>query len=208
MRLPRSLIFALAALILAGCNMAGSDAPLIAAAGASAPVLREGVWIVADDRCGYRKSRPFGHWPACANWAQIKAGQIQRYNPGAAVSWRIEPYLIAAAGELAIGQVDAGPGAERRYSYFAMRVTKFNKRGEAESLAVWPVLCGPPVTGFRQNAMVGRIMPTEQPFNGMTLDNAGEDCFARDAASLKAAAIESEAMVTPVAVRWSRSFGA
>jgi hypothetical protein len=63
----RRTIFALAAtMLLGGCNMVVTPAPMFDSADAGPPDLRNGLWLADSADCTVDTRKPLRRWPDCA----------------------------------------------------------------------------------------------------------------------------------------------
>jgi len=192
LRILRGLALAAATLVLTACgNVVRSERPLFDAADEyGTPRFRPGVWISNSPDCRVDERAPVAPWPSCADPLVIGKEGLK------------DPKLLdGAIGRLAAGDPMIAQMADKDgFSYLAIKVLQSDRRGRVLAFRTWPVLCGPPPP-HKSDGSEGKV--TLSPLPG--LEVRGDDCFARDKASVRSAAAASEAWnAEPFIIHWVR----
>lgn len=186
----RSLAWLAALVVLSGCNMVITHAPMFALAdGAGAPVPRPGLWRMQfGDKCDVDEARPLSVWPSCAGGVVFGAGTVSYYDRGdgeGAPVWRTDP-LVLAAGQPLVAQAKLNVSGSIKltgeaYAYAGVRPLDIDKTGQFVRMEFWPVQCGPPskaddsftdhpAAGVRSEPVASSV--SASPFGRMcTIDN-------------------------------------
>lgn len=152
---------------LSGCgNMVLSREPLFERDRAAERNLKQGAWASPDPGCEFDSSAAVQDWPDCANGLMISRRSLGHES-------------ILAGGDPMIVQTMASEDADRAFYYMALRPTARDAKGRVVGYEAWFVLCGPPPRTKDRKV-------TETPGPGLTID--GDNCFASEAAALRAAA--------------------
>ncbi len=189
--------------LLAACNDVYTEKPLFGPEDAgSDPPLRTGVWLALDPKCQFDDSKPTIRWPKCADWTIVRPRQVLGYD-SKDKTWTQYDYVLAA-GLPRILQVDL-KGDPYPFFYLAIEPVRLDDWGKLVQYRQWRIQCGqpppPPAKGEQQRWL------TLQPLPGMTPgpEHHADDCLAKDAASLRAAAEASKAWdESPRVWRWVR----
>lgn len=204
----KSIGFAMATLVLAGCGQPVpdlySEPPLIAAQ-AGTPALRAGLWRVVDPECDVDDAKPLGTWPDCARAVVVRGDAMLTRIGG---DYFEQERFVLADGLPMILQVQAerseGPREQR---YYGVRPTTTG--GEVIEMTRWRATCSPPrpVKTATDNATPGARDPRPGPaaVRGLTVDTDGR-CVVRSADQLRAAVLASEDWdIDTQRLRWVRS---
>jgi hypothetical protein len=184
----------LAAALLGGCTIVGSDKPLFTAADSiGAPVLRPGLWAMPNDDCDFDETSPAKGWPDCANATTVTADRLSGGERGpsgkakGALAYRIAtgdpPGLQVAAPE----DEKDGP----KFIYAGLRPLDFDGQGRVTRLKVWLALCAKPPTMENGSDLP---QPDKLP-EGLEARPKGS-CVALNAAAARAAIKRSEEWLT------------
>lgn len=166
MRLPGLLALVLS-LGLSGCgNMVLSREPLFQRDRAAEQDLKHGAWASPDPGCEFDSNAAVQDWPDCANGLLISRKSF---------GWN----SFLAGGDPMIIQSLGGEDADRVFFYMALRPTARDGGGRIVGYETWFVLCGPPPQTKERKV-------TLTPGSGLTID--GDNCFALEAAAVRAAA--------------------
>lgn len=189
-----------ALLLLGGCNMVITQAPLFTTADeAGAPPLRPGVWASTPDAsCVFDERTPVSTWPSCANGGVTRDGSIGGFHDdGQSKSTLTMMDDVVAAGDPRVLQLhvgEAAPSADLSvsgYFYIALRATKTDDQGRITAMTSWPVLCGPPPPNSATTS--GKMeFGTKAPFPGLVMDQDKTNCTTTSQAALRHAASASE----------------
>ncbi len=226
MRGALSSALALLAAALAGCNQVYSEKPLFTAADeAGAPPLRPGVWTQPSAKCRFDERRPVQRWPKCAGWMLIRPGQILGFEAkeGKPVWTALD--LVVASGDPRVLQLPMDESSPGRFGYAGVRPTRLDPAGRIVEIELWTAQCGPPwrprpaadasAPAVRSHessptpSAGSQFEPTaqshvsEHPLPG--LEVVGDNCIAREASVVRAAAAASKAWSeSPTSYRWVR----
>jgi hypothetical protein len=216
-----AVLFALAALMLGGCNLVMSSTPMFTAQDAQgAPPMRPGIWVSPEGDCKFDEAQPVKSWPKCVGPALItpdKTFDATDTTSGAA--------YILAAGDPRVLQVETdvaglnvaavtgkkpaatGAAPEHQWIYFFMGLKPLahDGAGRITKAEVWFIQCGPPSAPPAKDATPSPdSLGTSKPLPGMIMD--GGACSPRDKAAVLGAAGPSRAWDLPQhkVVRWVR----
>ncbi len=204
-RLAAALLSGLA-LLVGGCgNLVHSDRALFTAADArEGPVFRRGLWIGDDPDCVFDEAIPRSEWPSCAEpWIMTSQGLVSIFEEDREMS------LLVTGGAPAIIQIGSTAEPAGPYAYWALDVTRTDRRGRALAFSAWPVVCGPPpgpeppaaIAEARRSPPMREITPT--PFPG--LEVRGRDCFTDSRTVVRDVARASQALTPePINAHWVR----
>jgi hypothetical protein len=183
-----------AALVLAGCNLVVTPAPLFLASDHPAgPLPRLGVWRTEQKPdCAFDAAGPMAGWPECAGGVALRDGGIAGYYDRASGKpvWKIEPMLFVP-GVPMIGQAQVTVSGDvipmsKPYAYVGVRPITTDPEGRIVAMSIWPVQCGPPAPGDTMS-MTKSLLP------GLSAKPGDLACTTSDPAALRAAAAASEA---------------
>ncbi|HEX2801573.1 MAG TPA: hypothetical protein VHN73_05880 [Phenylobacterium sp.] len=204
----RAFAIGLACLLAGACsNLVYSKDPLFAADPAFSLEFRPGLWAAPREECSFDVAKPLAEWPECANGQRFDArGPVDDADAQVKV-----PEIVVAGDPIIVQRAD-GPGTSEkgadtvdlRYSYTAMRVSARDDAGRITGLNTWLVICGPPAEPHHIKGLRNKTTATLHPFPGLRM--RGENCLARDAATVRAAAVASQAYATllPLSAHWVR----
>lgn len=194
-------------LALTACNRVVTTTPVFSVQdAASAPKLRDGLWMVEgetvassydrssgdDEVCVFDMRRPVTRWPDCAEWVLVRDGEI--LHPGGAKKakpeWQSTPMVLAAGDPLILqaGMIDEEDPAETEYGYFGITVTQADERGRVIAFDHWMTLCGPPPPQGKGEAtryLTWDLLP------GLTAE--GDNCTTASKDAVRGATVASRA---------------
>jgi hypothetical protein len=193
----RFLVFALAAVLLGGCNLVISPTALFTEADTvGAPVLRPGIWVFTEGACPFDAAAPPDRWPPCVKAERIDArGRLVPHEDDKAWSLR-----LAKGDPMILQAVDTSGGDA--FFFAGVRPTRTEKDGRISALSIWFVDCGPEPPEDARNPDGSRRYVSLELGPGLSAEADG--CVARDAAAVRAAARASEARQENRRYRWVR----
>ncbi len=211
-------VLALGAMVLlGGCNVVVTKAPLFAAADeAGAPPLKAGVWVMEDADCQFDERKAIPDWPDCAGGMVFKDGvAISNNRKDGKDHWERQP-LILAAGDPRIGQLlfhmDISSGAhsssdQMMYGYAAVRPTRLGPEGRIIGVTYWMVQCGPPPPPSSKPKDDFKF-GTRKPLPGIEMKPGDALCTTKSISALRGAAKASEVWrEKPMNAHWARPAG-
>ena len=181
------------AVLLAGCNVVVTPAPLFSASDRPAgAVPRPGVWRAEQKKdCTFDVAGPLADWPDCAGGLTLRDDGTAGYYDRASGKpvWKTQP-LLFVPGTPMIGQVQvtiAGNviSISKPYAYVGVRPITTDAQGRIIVMSVWPVQCGPPAPGDTLS-MTKSLLP------GLSAKPGDLACTTTDPAAVRAAARASE----------------
>jgi hypothetical protein len=201
-RRPALAVPALAAsLAMGGCNMIVTTSPMFSHADeAGAPKLRPGVWSTTPDKpCAFDEAAPLETWPTCASGAVVRDGAVVSLTESGGKKTSTTTEFVLAAGEPRVLQISMGGLGKASglpitgYFYGGLRPTGDDDQGRITAYEAWPAFCGPPPKVEAGKAATGP-QGTREPFAGLVMDKAGENCSAQSQDAVRNAAARSRAL--------------
>jgi hypothetical protein len=175
--------------LLAGCNVVVSDKPWFTATGAaSAPRLREGVWLgssIFSTPCAVDERRPIEAWPDCARPTLVQKFGLIGLSKDSGRWQRTSYRYVLAEGQPFILQVGTSQNGKPGYVYDWVRVTGLDDQGRIIAFTAGPVLCGGSATAGNASSLYPGLMKQDT------------DCTANSVGALQGAAKASDADATP-----------
>jgi hypothetical protein len=173
----RILVLLLAGLLLSGCNLVTSDAPLFGPADlATGPSLKPGLWRWQD--C--RKS------PRADAALDCEGGEF--VGPDGRLRYDDKTFVEVAGGDPMILQVpQADEDGVLTVHYAGARARAWDDQGRLTALQIWLVECGPPPP--RRDSEKTGSWVTHRPTAGLEI--RADNCVARTADAVRRAANET-----------------
>ena len=204
----RTTIFALAAtMLLGGCNMVVTPAPMFDSADAGPPDLRNGLWLADNADCKVDTRKPLRRWPDCADWMIYRDGELTFPEGGKASKDDGRVAAMLATGTPRIWQITVtDPDSKQINFYFGLEPVTLDDRGRIIRYRSWPTLCGPAPQKPTDREETLSDLVTSAPFPGLTMEGGG--CFPADEAALRNAVAASRVLAEPLKdARWIREAG-
>lgn len=201
--------------LLGACNFVATTEPLFGPAdAANAPVLRDGLWLTESADCRVDTRKPVQRWPECAEWGLVRGGERLDFSAaekGAPAEWESTSFLLASGEPRIMQMAQASTGKDGKpvtsYLYAGVIPTAQDSDGRITAFRSWMVQCGPPPKGEGKT----KDDQTDAPFPGLILNQAdGSEgsipagCTTSDPQALRNAAVASQGLEPPYAVRWIR----
>ncbi len=206
------LLAVFAASFVGACsNEVRSERPLFTARDSPGlPKFKAGLWLGVDKECEVDSSRPATQWPDCVTALVFGPKGLEAgYDNGRLTPLpKLLPYdMVFAGGDPIVVQYRTSkPEPGEPYRYMALGPKASDPDGQVTAVIWWPVVCGPLGAKGRDTtpSEVATRPVTTEPWPG--LEVRGENCFARNPASVRFAAKASEAMAdAPPTLRWLRA---
>jgi hypothetical protein len=198
---PPKLLPIAAFLLLAGCNVVATKAPVIETRRANQVALRPGVWSYS---MACQPGKPNLLCGKAIPFVRASGNVVRPYiSPGlpiadARVLDRASPYVMGSTDPylLQVRMVDpTGSGPPVQFMFVALAPTTYDSDRRMTAATAWPVFCGPPPKegdpNFGLQDEQGQV--TNHPFPGLHMEDF--NCSPDDLAAIRRAAIASRDML-------------
>jgi len=203
--MTRTILPGAVALLLAGCNMVVTPAPLLTVADqAGGAPLRPGVWRVEKPDCDVDEAEPMADWPKCSMGLVWNGdGTAGYYDRDPVPPVRKTQSTIFSPGTPGVLQAEVTIGGDvtvssKPFAYVGIHPRKSDDQGRVVAFTLWPVLCGKPTPGD-EDSMTKALLP------GLEAKPGDPVCTTASKDALRGAARASEPWAPKIiAAHWVR----